>query len=96
MRELTENDLQDLITYAEDKIEDRCIERGEGEYIDDVKWGTDNFSFSIFKGRNTKVVEFFWTAHLDDPRDAQEQLDAQINEFLNTAFPEEIKDGSEL
>lgn len=91
--ELGEDYIMTLMDYAEDKIKQRCEDRGRDEYVDDVKWGNNKFQINIFIDPQPpypkQVNSFTWYYDSDDvfERSAEAQLDDALDDFFEYDFP---------
>lgn len=84
---LTEKELLSLLDEAANQLRRVCEDRGQGEYVDDVKWGKDRFEIPIFislrPGLDRKVAVFTYVFDPDEREySAEDQLHVQLDEFL--------------
>ncbi len=78
-----------LSQEAYDIIREWCNNGALDEYPDDVRWGNNAFSISIYRGRGTFVTDFTFSYDEDDTfdRDAHQQMRDDLQEFLERRLP---------
>lgn len=84
-----EDTILELLDEAVQAIQDECDNRGQDEYTDDMKWGSDRFEVPIFKfdgslnldPRPIEVFRFIYDPH-DTHYSIEEQMHVQLDEFL--------------
>lgn len=101
----TESDMNKLLDEAERSIAAECIRRGQQEYVDDVKWGSDRFEVPVFVSPSPYVskevtkFKFVYDPDDEDYPDPADQMHVRLDEFIqdwNYTDPEDSMTGDDF